>query len=102
MKKKEEIDIILEESELICDQLNKALFEGQKGNSIKLPVAFYAVARFAAQFLYDAGPSFCGDPLETFSDTVKNIMMAYPDEGRDETYRILKFTKGNPDLSTEN
>ena len=94
--------MILEESGLICDRLNKALFEGHKGNSIKLPVAFYAVARFAAQFLYDAGPSFDGDPLDTFNETVKNIMKAYQVEGRDETNRILKYNMGNFDLDTEN
>lgn len=102
MKQEDEIEMILNESELICTRLNKALFEGQESNSLKLPVAFYAVARFTAQFLYDAGPSFEGDPLESFNNTVKNIMMAYQDEGRDETYRVLKYCTTNPDLDQKN
>lgn len=102
MKQEDEIEMILNESELICTKLNKALFEGQESNSLKLPVAFYAVARFAAQFLYDTGPSFEGDPLESFNNTVRNILKAYQDEGRDETYRVLKYKMANPDLNQEN
>lgn len=99
MKQEDEIEMILKESEEICNQLNKAMFEGRK--SLKLPVAYYSVARFVAQFLYDAAPSFDGDPLESLNSTIKNILQAYEDEGKDDTHRLLRFVSGTPELENQ-
>lgn len=101
MKQEDEVEMILKESERICDRLNTALFEGQN-NSLTIPVAYYSVARFVAQFLYDTAPSYEGDPLESFNETVKNILAAFENEGKDDTHRILKYNVGESELNNSN
>lgn len=89
MNSDKEVELILNESEKICERLNKALIEG--GKSINVSLSFYAVARFTAQYLYDISPILENDPVETFTNTVKNIMQAFEDEGPDKTHRLLKY-----------
>ncbi len=96
MSKMNEVEEILNESEKICESLNQALMERCKQNQgLNIQTGFYAVARFAAQFLHDVQPILGKDISKAFSETVNNIMQAYEDEGEDQTNRMLKFNVNN-------
>lgn len=88
------LEKVLEESEKICNKLNLTLFDNVKGKNMPIEILFYSIARFAAQFLYDIKPAMGDEIVDTFSETVGNIMQAYHDEGKDSTYRVLKYVRG--------
>lgn len=87
-----EVNLVLEKSEEICKKLNYVLEkECVKLKDMQLGTAFYSIARFAAQFLYDVRPVMGDDIKDSFIQTLDNIMQAYEDEGPDKTNRILKY-----------
>jgi hypothetical protein len=93
-----EIEFVLDKSESICKELNKVFGEQLSGlKQIQMGVAYYAAARFAAQFIYDFRPAMGEGFEENFKATIDNILQAYEDEGPDKTSRILKFVHGGED-----
>ena len=87
-----EVNLVLEKSEEICKKLNYILEkECVKLKEMQMGVAFYSVARFAAQFLYDVRPVMGDDIKESFKQTLDDIMQSYEDEGPDKTNRVLKY-----------
>jgi len=87
-----EVNLVLEKSEEICKKLNYVLEkECVKLKDMQLGTAFYSIARFAAQFLYDVRPVMGDNIKESFKQTLDDIMQAYEDEGPDKTNRILKY-----------
>ena len=101
MKKDDQVEKILDESEKICERLNLALMERCKKNQgLDIQTGFYAVARFAAEFLHDVQPILGEDISVAFSETVNNIMQAFKNEGEDDTHRILRFNIGNDEVES--
>ena len=93
-----EVNLVLEKSKEICKKLNYVLEkESVKMKEMQIGTAFYSIARFAAQFLYDVRPVMGDDVKESFKRTLDDIMQAYEDEGPDKTSRILKFVHGGED-----
>ena len=87
-----DVNLVLEKSEDICNELNLVFAKNLKGmKDMQMGVAFYSVARFAAQFLHDVKPAMGNDIAKSFQSTVENILQAYQDEGPDDTYRFMKF-----------
>lgn len=102
MVSEEKVEQVLKDSEEICKCLNLALtikYDEKKGMDIQ--TIYYAVARFAAQFISDIQPVLGDDIVDSFFETVRNILQAYEDEGKDETHRILKYNVGNPSDESE-
>lgn len=92
--KEKDVNLILNKSGEICKELNLVFRKQLAGvKDVQMGVAFYSVARFAAQFLHDVKPVMGDDITKRFQATIENILQAYQDEGPDETYRFLKFTK---------
>ena len=91
MVNEKEVDEILKVSAVISQRLNKALLEECEGKTLDLVAAYYSVARFVAGFINDIRPIYGDDILDTFNSTVKDILQAFEDEGKDETGRILKY-----------
>lgn len=96
MDYEKEVDEVLKVSEVISKRLNKALLEECEGKTLDLVAAYYSVARFVAGFIDDIRPVYGDDILDSFHSTVKDILQAFHDEGRDDTGRILKW---HPQLS---
>lgn len=63
--------------------------------------AYYSMARFVAGFIDDIRPAIGDDVLDSFTSTVKDILQAFQDEGKDNTGRLLKFHPGGPALSED-
>lgn len=96
MVNEKEVDEILKVSEVISKRLNKALLDECAGKTLDLVAAYYSVARFVAGFIDDIRPVYGDSILDSFNSTVKGILQAFEDEGRDDTGRILKW---HPQLS---
>lgn len=90
-----EIDFVLNKSEDNCKELNKVFGEQISGlKDMQMGVAYYSVARFAAQFIHDVRPVMGEGFEKSFMDTIDNILQAYEDKGPDKTFRFLKFIQG--------
>lgn len=87
-----DVDLVLHKSEEICKELNFVLGKELAGlKEMQMGVAYYSVARFAAQFLHDVMPALGDDIPNSFQATVNDILQAFQNEGPDDTYRFLKF-----------
>ena len=86
----EEVNHTLEEGMKICDKLNAILYNAKDGNrGISLGLAYYSVARFAAEFLYKTRPDMEDDDiLGGFNQAVANIYQAFCDDEEDEGEEI--------------
>lgn len=102
MANEKEVEKILEQSEKVSKRLNKALVEECENRSIDLMTAYYSVARFVAGFIDDIRPVLGNDVVDSFHSTVKDILQAFEDEGRDQTGRILKYHPPVPDDKEKN
>lgn len=97
MASDKEIEKILKQSEIVSQRLNKAILDECESKSMELGAAYYSVARFVAGFIDDIRPVLGDKVLDSFTSTVKDILQAFQDEGKDKTYRLLKYHLGNPD-----
>ena len=97
MEYEKEVDEVLKVSEVISQRLNKALLDECEGKTLDLVAAYYSVARFVAGFIDDLRPVYGDDILDSFHSTVKDILQAFEDEGKDQTGRILKYHPPVPD-----